>query len=78
MTTMTTATNTPSPSGDSYDDGYFDGELDAISKLPAIQVEARASMGAEHDDLWAQGYSDGYLNQIQITYALAQNQTTTP
>ncbi|MFD9249559.1 hypothetical protein [Streptomyces bottropensis] len=74
MTTMTTATNTPSPSGDSYGDGYFDGELDALSKLPAAEATARASMADPHDHLWAQGYADGYLNQIQVTYALAQKE----
>ena len=74
MTTMTIATgNTPS-NGGSYDAGYFDGELDAISKLPAAQAHARASMADPHDALWAQGYSDGYLHQIQVTYALAQKE----
>ena len=72
MTTMTISTsNTPS-NGDSYDAGYFDGELDALSKLPAAQAHARASMADAHDPLWAQGYADGYLNQIQVTYALAE------
>lgn len=72
MTTMTiTPHNTPN-GDDSYNAGYFDGELDAISKLPAIQAHARASMADPHDPLWAQGYADGYLNQIQVTYALTQ------
>ncbi|MDX2658312.1 hypothetical protein PV402_39695 [Streptomyces scabiei] len=56
----------------SYDAGYFDGELDAISKLPAALANNRASMADPHDPLWAQGYADGYLNQIQVTYALAE------
>lgn len=76
MTTMTITTHQPGPSGDSYDAGYFDGELDALSKLPAVEATARASMADPHDPLWAQGYADGYLKQIQVTYALAQQQTT--
>ncbi|MGW0948476.1 hypothetical protein ACWD4O_38800 [Streptomyces sp. NPDC002623] len=62
--------------GDSYDAGYLDGELDAISKLPAAEATARASMADPYDPLWAQGYADGYLNEIQATYALAQEQGT--
>ncbi|MDX3000007.1 hypothetical protein [Streptomyces scabiei] len=56
----------------SYDAGYFDGELDAISKLPAALANNRASMADPYDPIWAQGYADGYLNQIQVTYALAE------
>ncbi len=72
MTAMTIATdNTPSSDG-SYDAGYFDGELDAIAKAPSRLVHARASMADAYDPIWAQGYADGYLNQIQVTYALAE------
>ncbi|MFF7190565.1 hypothetical protein ACFZAR_36345 [Streptomyces sp. NPDC008222] len=68
MTTETTATNP----GNSYDAGYFDGELDAISKLPARTAMDRAAMADAYDPLWAQGYADGFLHQIQVTYNLAQ------
>jgi hypothetical protein len=63
-------------SGDdnSYNVGYFDGELDAISKLPAAMATDRAAMAEQYDPLWTQGYSDGYLHQIQVTYALAQKE----
>jgi len=73
MSLMTIATAQTGPDDDnSYNAGYFDGELDALSKLPAAQAEARASMADPHNPLWAQGYADGYLNQIQVTYALAE------
>ncbi|MFJ7297601.1 hypothetical protein [Streptomyces collinus] len=74
MTTMTFAAANNSSSGDSYNAGYFDGELDAISKLPAAMATHRASMADPYDPLWAQGYADGYLHQIQVTYALAQKE----
>lgn len=75
MTTMTIAANQTGPEGEnSYDAGYFDGELDAISKLPAALANNRASMADAYDPIWAQGYADGYLNQIQVTYALTQKE----
>jgi hypothetical protein len=75
MTTMTIAPADNNSSDDnSYNAGYFDGELDAISKLPAAMANDRASMADAYDPLWAQGYADGYLHQIQVTYALAQKE----
>lgn len=77
---MTTHSIETAPIGpddsNSYDAGYFDGELDAISKLPAVIATQRASMADPYDPLWAQGYADGYLHQIQVTYALAQKEAT--
>jgi hypothetical protein len=71
MSLMTFAPATGDYADDSYNAGYFDGELDAISKLPAAMANDRASMADPYDPLWAQGYADGYLHQIQVTYALA-------
>ena len=75
---MTTHSIETAPIGpddsNSYDQGYFDGELDAISKLPARMAHDRAAMAEQYDPLWAQGYSDGFLHQIQVTYALAQKE----
>lgn len=68
-------TDTPA-AGNSYDDGYFDGELDAITKLPARTAMDRAAMADQYDPLWAQGYADGFLNQIQVAHALAQKEQT--
>ena len=63
------------PSGDNpYDAGYFDGELDAIAKLPSVTAHDRAAMADEYAPLWAQGYIDGFQHQIQVTYALAQKE----
>ena len=77
---MTTHSIETAPIGpddnNSYNAGYFDGELDAISKLPAVMANDRASMADPYDPLWAQGYADGYLHQIQVTYALAQKETS--
>lgn len=73
MSILTIAPATTEPAdGGSYNDGYFDGELAAITKLPARRVHARASMADAYDPLWAQGYIDGYLHQIQVTHALAE------
>ena len=72
ITTFETTPTSPD-NDDSYNAGYFDGELDAISKLPARTATNRASMADQYDRLWAQGYADGYLHQIQVTYALAEN-----
>ncbi|AKZ60772.1 hypothetical protein SAM23877_p063 (plasmid) [Streptomyces ambofaciens ATCC 23877] len=76
MTMPTFTTDATSADDNSYNAGYFDGELDAISKLPARQAHDRASMADQYDRLWAQGYADGYLHQIQVTHALAQNEQT--
>ncbi|MBP5918716.1 hypothetical protein F3K34_43820 [Streptomyces sp. LBUM 1486] len=71
MTTMTiTTAGTGSNGEDSYNTGYSDGELAAITKLPARRAHARASMADQYDPLYAQGYTDGYLHQTQVNAAL--------
>lgn len=74
MTMQISEPTAMNPADDSYNAGYFDGELDAISKLPARTAMARVSMADQYDQLWADGYADGYLHQIQVTYALARKQ----
>ncbi|MGW4270795.1 hypothetical protein ACWEGQ_00155 [Streptomyces seoulensis] len=76
MTAQIPETQTSSPNGNSYDDGYTDGELAAITQLPARRAHARANMADDYDPLWAQGYIDGYLHQIQVTHALTQKRRT--
>ena len=76
MTTMTIAS---ANTGDeqpktSYDQGLIDGELAAITKLPARRAMAIASMADQYDPLYAQGYSDGYLHGIQVNAAHAEKQ----
>jgi hypothetical protein len=56
----------------SYNDGYTDGELAAITHLSSRRIHARASMADPYDPLYAQGLIDGYLHQIQVTHHLAQ------
>lgn len=73
--TIAAAATEPADSN-SYDAGYFDGELDALAKAPSALVHDRASMADLYDPLWAQGYIDGYLHQIQVTAALAEKQAT--
>ena len=63
-------------SGDSYNDGYTDGELAAITKLSSRRVHARASMADQYDPLYAQGYIDGYLHAIQVNAAIAEKNRT--
>lgn len=73
MSVLTTETTALTPDDDNaYNAGYFDGELDALTKVPAALATDRASMAEQYDPLWAQGYSDGYLAQIEYTYALAE------
>jgi hypothetical protein len=77
---MTTMTFTPANTGSgdkSYNAGYTDGELDAISKLPAAMANTRISLAEPHDPLWAQGYTDGYLDEIQRNHAYAQKEQAT-
>lgn len=64
-----TATN---PGGSSYDDGYTDGELAAITHLSSARVHARAAMADPHDPLYAQGLIDGYLHAIAVNAALIE------
>jgi hypothetical protein len=78
MSLMTITPANGDHADNSYDAGYFDGELDAISKLPAALATNRASMADPYDPIWAQGYADGYLHQIQVTYALAELGQHTP
>jgi hypothetical protein len=73
ITSPETAATNPGD-GNSYNAGYFDGELDAITQLPARMATDRAAMADAYDPLWAQGYADGYLHQIQVTYALAERE----
>ncbi|MFH9426011.1 hypothetical protein [Streptomyces sp. NPDC017529] len=55
---------------DAFNAGFLDGELAAITKLPARQAHARISMAEQHDPLYAQGYSDGYLHATATNAAL--------
>jgi hypothetical protein len=72
MSAMTPETTNTPPAGNSYDDGYTDGELAAITHLPSARVHARASMADMYDPLYAQGLIDGYLHAIAVNAALAQ------
>lgn len=76
---MTIATIAPAGLDDeqpktSYDQGLQDGELAAVTKLPARRALAIASMADQYDPLYAQGYGDGYLHGIQINAAHAQRE----
>ncbi|MFD8777473.1 hypothetical protein [Streptomyces sp. NPDC059916] len=65
---------TDEPGENAYNDGYLDGELDAMTKLPAHLVMDRASMADAYDPLWAQGYADGYLDTIARNAALQERE----
>jgi hypothetical protein len=75
---ITTTEIIPARPGDdnAYNSGYTDGELDAISKLPARMATTRAALADQYDPLWAQGYSDGYLDEIARHAALAEKERT--
>lgn len=64
---------TPS-SGDSYNDGFIDGELAAITGLSSRRVHARAAMADQHDVLYAQGLIDGFLFAIEINIGPARKE----
>jgi hypothetical protein len=73
MTIQILAPADTNPDGEnSYNAGYTDGELAAITRLPSRRAHARAAMAEDYDPLYAQGYIDGYLHQIQVTHALAE------
>ena len=63
----------PDDNSASYNDGHSDGELAAITRLSSRRVHARAAMADEYDPDYAQGLIDGYLHQIQVIAALAEN-----
>ncbi|GAA3591079.1 hypothetical protein [Streptomyces osmaniensis] len=73
MSITSIETTTPGNADKSYNSGFLDGELDAISKLPARTAMDRARMADAYDPMWAQGYADGFLSQIQATHALTTN-----
>lgn len=53
----------------SFDAGYLDGELAAITQLPSRRAHARISMAEPYDPMYAQGYADGYLNTTAVNAA---------
>lgn len=72
MSILTIAPATAEPAdGSSYNDGYTDGELAALTGLSSRRVHARASMADPYDTLYAQGLIDGYLHAIQVNASLA-------
>jgi hypothetical protein len=73
MTAMTPEATAMNPGdNDSYNDGYSDGELAAITQLSSRRVHARASMADQYDPLYAQGLVDGFLHAIKVNARLAQ------
>lgn len=79
MTVMTVHTSqTPPANDDAYQTGFLDGELDAISKLPAELHTVRASWGDLHDPMWAEGYSDGFIHALAFNYGQQHQQEGTP
>ncbi|MEU7435696.1 hypothetical protein AB0B07_33385 [Streptomyces sioyaensis] len=56
----------------SFDAGYLDGELAAITGLTSRRAHARIAMAETYDRLYAQGYSDGYLNATAVNNVLRQ------
>lgn len=74
MSILTIAPAATQPGGNSYDQGYTDGEFAALEKLSSRRAHARAAMADDHDPLYAQGYIDGYLHQIAVTAALREQE----
>ncbi|CAM5493534.1 MULTISPECIES: hypothetical protein [Streptomyces] len=80
---MATPTTTHTPYGtpdgtpdDSFEAGMLDGELAAMTGLNSRRAHARISMAEQYDPMYAQGYSDGYLNTTALNAARLQNEET--
>lgn len=64
MTVMSPEPTTAHPNDDdSYQQGFTDGELAAITLLSSRRAHARAAMAHPYDPAYAAGYIDGYLDQ---------------
>lgn len=77
MTAMSTETFALHPDDAAYNTGFLDGELDAVSKLPAAIAMARVRMATQYDPMWAQGYDDGFLHAIALNYSQQHQQEGT-
>lgn len=76
---MATPTTSQTPYGtpeQSFNAGYLDGELAAMTGLSSRRATARIEMAADYDPMYAQGYSDGYLNATDVNAAHLQNEET--
>lgn len=69
MTTMTLHPADTTGPDDSWNTGYTDGELAAITGLSSRRIHARASMADPYDPMYAQGLIDGYLHAAAVNYA---------
>lgn len=77
MTTLTIHTNQNNPTpDDTYASGFLDGELDAISNLPAHLHTARASWGDLYNPIWAQGYTDGFIHATTLNTLNPRQETS--
>ncbi|MFD8626647.1 hypothetical protein ACFV4E_22650 [Streptomyces hygroscopicus] len=76
MATPTTAQTPYGTPDDSFEAGYLDGELAAMTGLNSRRATARMAMAEQHDPMYAQGYSDGYLNTTALNAARLQNEET--
>lgn len=67
--------NTYGTADKSFDAGYLDGELAAVTKLPSHRAHTRIAMAEQYDPMYAQGYADGYLNATAVNAALRDSTT---
>ena len=63
LMTIAPANTGDQPEPTSYQQGYLDGQLAALTHLPSRRAHARASMAAQYDTDYATGYMDGFLDQ---------------
>lgn len=76
---MATPTTTQTPYGtpdNSFEAGFIDGELAAMTGLDSRRATARIEMAEQYDPMYAQGYSDGYLHATALNAARLQNEET--
>ncbi|WP_329126198.1 hypothetical protein [Streptomyces sp. NBC_01353] len=69
-----TFTSASTGEGDkSWDDGFIDGELAAISGLSARRALARHEMANDHDPMYAAAYWESYARTCDYLDLLRQN-----
>lgn len=66
MSVMTIAPTGTGDSPDSWDTGYTDGELAAITGLSARRALARTEMAADYDPTYADGYWQAYAATVAL------------
>jgi hypothetical protein len=66
LMTLAPATTGDQPEPGSYEQGYLDGQLAALTRLSSRRAHARAAMAQPYDPAYAEGYLDGFDHQTDL------------